>query len=308
MNNLNLSLLLKASRFRVIPVMVIPVVLGGLGAIVWNDTFHPILFVLTFIGSIAAHLFSNMINDLWDFRNGIDTAAKETASTISTNSGFLANGTIAERTFSFLTWSLFAVALICGLILSISSGWLVLVFGGLGALIAYFYVAPPIKFGYRGKGYSEIAILLSFGILPTLGSYYVQTMQVDYRPILLSLPIGLLTTLILFNHHFLHWKSDQSAGKRTLVVVWGEKRALIFSKCLFVLSYLALILCVVMDVFPYYALLALVTAVPFYRVYGNLKSENPSPAYLPLMGASLKATTRGGLIMMLALVVQAIFQ
>lgn len=308
MNNLNLKLLMKATRFRVIPVMIIPILLGGLGAIVWKDTFHPMLFVLTFVGSIAAHLFSNMINDLWDFRNGVDTAAKETASTISTNSGFLANGIIAERTFSLLTWSVFAVALICGLILSVISGWLVLIFGGLGGLIAYFYVAPPIKFGYRGKGYSEIAILLSFGVLPTLGSYYVQTMQVDYRPILLSLPIGLLTTLILFNHHFLHWQSDQSAGKRTLVVVWGEKRALVFSKFLFVLSYASLIACVIIGVFPYYALLALLTAVPFYRVYRNLKSENPSPAYLPLMGASLKATIRGGIIMMLALVVQAIFQ
>ena len=202
-----LSLYLKASRFRVIPVMVIPILLGGLGAIVWNDSFHPFLFVLTFVGSIAAHLFSNMINDLWDFRNGIDTAAKETASTISTNSGFLANGTISERTFSFVTWSIFAIALLCGITLSLISGWLVIVFGGLGGLIAYFYVAPPIKFGYRGKGYSEIAILLSFGILPTLGNYYVQTMHVDYRPILLSLPIGLFTTLILFNHHFLHWQA-----------------------------------------------------------------------------------------------------
>ncbi|WP_244163161.1 prenyltransferase [Paenibacillus pectinilyticus] len=299
---------MKASRFQVIPVMVIPVILGGLGAIVWNDTFHPLLFVLTFIGSIAAHLFSNMINDLWDFRNGIDTAEKETASTIATNSGFLANGTIPERTFSLLTWSLFALALICGLILSVTSGWLVLVFGGLGALIAYFYVAPPIKFGYRGKGYSEIAILLSFGILPTLGSYYVQTMTIDYRPILLSLPVGLLTTLILFNHHFLHWQADRTAGKRTLVVVWGEKRALVFSKFLFVLSYAALIYCVIDGVFPYYTLLALLTAVPFYRVYSNLKAENPSHAYLPLMGASLKATKNGGIIMMLALVVQAIIQ
>ncbi|TXK84048.1 prenyltransferase [Paenibacillus sp. N3.4] len=303
-----LTLFLKASRFRVVPVMVIPVILGGLGALVWNDTFHPILFVLTLIGSIAAHLFSNMINDLWDFRSGVDTAAKETAATISTNSGFLANGTLTERTFSFLTWSLFATALICGILLSIWSGWLVLLFGGLGALIAYFYVAPPIKFGYRGKGYSEIAILLSFGILPTLGSYYVQTSLTDYRALLISLPIGLLTTLILFNHHFLHWKADQSVGKRTLVVVWGEKRALSFSKFLCVLAYLALVICVVLQIFPFYALLALLTALPFYRVYGNLKAENPSQAYLPLMVASLKATTRSGIIMILALIVQAFMQ
>ncbi|MGG1552625.1 prenyltransferase [Paenibacillus ferrarius] len=304
----NWSLFMKLSRFRVVPVMVIPVLLGGFGALVWNDTFHPWLFVVTIIGAVAAHLFSNMINDLWDFRNGIDIAAKETASTISTNSGFLANGTIKERTFSLVTWGLFAIALVSGVVLSLFSGWMVLAFGALGGLIAYFYVAPPIKFGYRGKGYSEIAILLSFGILPTLGSYYVQTSQVAIRPMILSLPIGLLTTLILFNHHFLHWRADQSAGKKTLVVVWGERRALWFSKALFALSYIALIVCVIAGVFPYYALLALLSAIPVYRVYTLLKAENPSPAYLPLMGASVQASTRGGVIMMLSLIVQAIIQ
>ncbi|MEW9701526.1 prenyltransferase [Paenibacillus sp. SI8] len=299
------ALFMKASRFRVVPVMIIPVILGGLGALVWNQTFHPVLFLLTLIGAIATHLFSNMINDLWDFRNGIDTAAKETTATISTNSGFLANGTLAERTFSNLTWALFGVALICGIILSVTSGWWVLLLGAIGALIAYFYVAPPIKFGYRGKGFSEVAILASFGILPTMGSYYVQTMHFDVRLLLLSLPIGLLTTLILFNHHFLHWQADQISGKRTLVVVWGEKKALRFSKFLLAIACLALIGCAVLNIFPYYGLLALIPVLPLLRVYGSLKAENVSHAYLPLMGASVKATTRSGIIMILALLLKA---
>lgn len=297
---------LKASRIRVLPVMLIPIALGGLGAYVWNDVFHPLLFIITLIGAGAAHLFSNMINDLWDYYNGTDVAAHTTEGAISTNSGYLTKGTWSIRMFAAVTWGLFGIAGICGIILTIYSGWEALVFAILGALIAYFYVAPPIQFGYRGKGYSEVAILLSFGVLPVVGAYFVQTSHLDYRAFLLSLPIGLLTTLILFNHHFLHWQADLQAGKRTLVVVWGERKALLFSKVLLILAYFTLVVCVIANALPIYALLALPTAIPIYQVYGRLSSHNESIAYLPLMGGSLKATMRCGLILIVSLIIQGL--
>ncbi|OMF36996.1 prenyltransferase [Paenibacillus sp. FSL H8-0548] len=296
----------KASRMRVLPVMLIPIALGSLGAYVWNDIFNLYLFIVTLIGAAAAHLFSNMINDLWDYYNGTDAAAQSTQGAIATNSGYLTKGTWSIRMFAAVTWGLLAIAAVCGIILSIYSGWLALVFGLLGALIAYFYVAPPIKFGYRGKGYSEIAILISFGVLPVVGAYFVQTSLLDYRPLLLSLPIGLMTTLILFNHHFLHWQADKQAGKKTLVVVWGEQRALLFSKILLVLACISLIICVLAQALPIYALLALPTVIPLYLVYGRLSSHNESIAYAPLMAASLKATIRSGVIMIAALIIQGL--
>lgn len=296
----------KASRMQVVPVMLIPVVLGALGAYVWDDEFNLWLLLLTLLGSASAHLFSNLVNDLWDYKNGTDGAAQATEGAISTNSGYLTKGIWSVRKFEIVTWALFALAAVCGIALAFLSGWLAFAFGALGGLIAYFYVAPPIKFGYRGKGYSEIAILLSFGFLPVTGSYYVQTSHLDYRAMLLSLPIGLLTTLILFNHHFLHWQADRQAGKRTLVVVWGERRALVFSRALLLLAVLSHVACVVAGALPFYALLALVAAVPLYAVYGKLKDENPSHAYGPLMGASVKATFRCGAILILSLIVQAL--
>lgn len=298
----------KASRFQVIPVMLVPVFLGALGAFWWKGVFHPVLFVITLIGAGAAHLFSNMINDLWDYRNGADVVAKETPEVVTTNSGFLSGGIMSEKTFAAITWSLLGLAVLCGVVLSLFSGWPVLVFGGLGGLIAYFYVAPPIRFGYRGKGLSEVAILLSFGVLPVMGAYFVQTSEISLKSVLLSMPVGLLTTLVLFNHHFLHWQADKQAGKNTLVVVWGEKRALYFSRMLLYLAYIFLILCVVTGIVPWYALLGLLTVIPLYRVYGRLKEHNPSTAYLPLMGASVQASIRCGLIMTAALLLQGLIQ
>ncbi|WP_342437515.1 prenyltransferase [Paenibacillus sp. FSL L8-0436] len=296
----------KATRFGTIPVMLIPVVLGTVGAYVWGGEFHPFLFVITIIGAISAHLFSNMVNDLWDFRNGTDMEAKNTPGMISTNSGFLSGGLLSETVFAVLTWSLLAVAVFCGAVLSIYSGWEILWFVAVGALIAYFYVAPPLRFGYRGKGYSEFAIFVAFGIMPVLGSYFVQTGEFSLKPVLLSVPVGLLTTLLLFNHHFLHWKADEQAGKRTLVVVWGERKSLIFSRVLLYTSYASLIVCVGFGVLPVYALLALLTAIAPVHVYRGLQPQNASPAYLPLMGASQQASVRCGAIMAVALLIQGL--
>lgn len=299
---------MKASRFRVIPVMLIPVALGALGAYVWTGRFNIYLFVVTLLGAGAAHLFSNMINDLWDFKNGTDVAAGGTDGAIATHSGYLTNGLWSVERFKRAAWLLFLLALGCGIALSLLSGWPVLLFVVAGGFIAYYYVAPPISFGYRGKGYSEIGILLAFGVLPVAGAYYVQTSELDYRALLLSMPIGLMTTLILFNHHFLHWEADRAAGKRTLVVVWGERRALLFSRALLLMAYAALAACVVAGVLPTYALLALATALPLYWTYGKLGARNPSAAYLPLMGQSLKATIRCGGVMIVALIVQSALQ
>lgn len=295
---------MKATRFGTIPVMLIPVVLGTVGAYVWEGEFHPFLFVITIIGAVSAHLFSNMVNDLWDFRNGTDMEAKNTPGMISTNSGFLSGGLLSETIFAVLTWSLLAVAVLCGTVLSIYSGWEIFWFVAAGALIAYFYVAPPLRFGYRGKGYSEFAIFVAFGIMPVLGSYFVQTGEFSLKPVLLSVPVGLLTTLLLFNHHFLHWKADEQAGKRTLVVVWGERKSLIFSRVLLYMSYASLIVCVGFGVLPVYALLALLTAIAPVHVYRGLQPQNASPAYLPLMGASQQASVRCGAIMAVALLLQ----
>ena len=287
-------------------VMLIPVALGALAAFVWDGVFHVGLFVLTLIGAALAHLFSNMINDLWDYKNGADSVVEEEVDAITSHSGYLTKGMWSVRTYTIVTWMLFGVAISCGIILSFFSGWWAFVLGLLGGAIAFFYVAPPLKLGYRGKGLGEVAILLSFGVLPVMGAYYVQTAHMDVRALLLSLPIGLLTTLILFNHHFLHWKLDLRAGKKTLIVVWGEARALRFSKVLLYLAAIALFICTIVGILPYYALIAWVALIPLYRVYGRLKEHNSSQAYLPLMGGSLRATMRFGAILIVIMIIEGL--
>ncbi|GAK11910.1 prenyltransferase [Geomicrobium sp. JCM 19039] len=297
---------MKTTRSQVLPVMVLPVLIGAAGAFAVYETFHLGLFLLTLIGALSAHLFSNMINDLWDFRNGVDIAAEETAAAISTNSRVLPSGTVPERTFAFVTWLFFFIALLCGVVISAFVGWTVLLFAAAGGAIAYFYVAPPLKFGYRGKGYSEVAIFLAFGVLPVVGTYYVLTEQLDLQAFMMSVPIGILTTLILFNHHFLHWQADEASGKKTLVVVLGEKGALRFSKVLASLGFFSIIVGIVFGAFPWYTVLAIIPAIPLFKVYPSFNDTNANESYVKLMSASLKASVRSGLIITICLIISGL--
>ncbi|WP_046225346.1 prenyltransferase [Paenibacillus dauci] len=294
----------QASRMHFVPLMAICIIQGTLAAWVWNGKFNVWIALITMIGACAAHIFSMMINDLWDYRSGADKAAFESDEAISTDSGYLTSGKWSERSYEIVSWCVLAVALICAVILYMLSGWGVLLLGGLGCFMALFYVVPPVRYGYVGKGMSEMAHLLSFGIFPVMGSYYVQTGYFDPRLWILSLPMGILTTLTFFNHHFLHWKTDKQVGKRTLVVRWGVTKSFYFSIVLLSLALLSIIMCAIFGVIPIYGILVLIVAWPLCRMYSEMKGEKRNlQNHQRLLWLSLRTSLQfGGLLILLQLI------
>lgn len=293
----------QASRLHFVPLMAICVVQGALAAWIWNDQFSVLIFLLTLIGSSAIHIFSMMINDLWDYRSGVDVAAYQSDESISTDSGYLTTGKWSEQTFAKVTWSMLAITIVCAVTLYFLSGWGVLLLGGIGGLLALFYVVPPIKYGYIGKGSSEMAHVLCFGVFPVMGAYYVQTGHFDIRLFFLSLPMGLLTTLTFFNHHFLHWKTDKQVGKRTVVVVWGERKSFRFSIFLLCLALFSILICVLVGGLPIYGILALLTAIPLCRMYQHMKNKRNLQTHQQLLWLSLRTSLQCGTVMILVLLV-----
>src|SRR5216684_7141963 len=199
--------------------MLAPVLIGSVLAWQQGVPFQWGLFALALLGALAAHLGANVVNDVFDFAEGTDQTAQKMASegtTLATGSQALLRGQLSLRTYRGLAVALFALALACGIILTFFRPW-TLAFGVAGFLLAFFYVAPPLRLAYVGRGLGELDILISFGILPLVGSYYVQTGNVTYTALLASLPIGLYTMAVLYFHHFLHWRADESVGKITPV-------------------------------------------------------------------------------------------
>jgi 1,4-dihydroxy-2-naphthoate octaprenyltransferase len=215
-----LQLFLAATRARTLPVMIAPVVIGA--TLAWQQglPFSWGLCALTLAGALAAHLGANVVNDVFDFGEGTDQAAHEImpqGTTLPTGSQLLLNGRLSLKAYRGLSLACFTVALLCGLVLSFYRPW-TLAFAIVGFLLAFFYVAPPLRLAYIGRGLGEIAILISFGMLPLVGSFYVQAGTVTSVALLASLPIGLYTMAVLYFHHFLHWRAPRLSTARSLAV------------------------------------------------------------------------------------------
>lgn len=300
------KLLLKATRAGVVLVMILPVVIGTLLATALTGQFQFLPFVLAVVGAGAAHLASNTVNDFWDYKSGADTFATNSEGEVATHSGVLVSGIMTTRQVGLLTTILFAVALACGIALAFLVGWPVLVFALLGFLLAYFYVAPPIAYGYIGRGLGEIGVLFSFGVLPVMGAFYVQTGIVSWAAFLASLPMGLLTTAILLNHSFMQWRADQQARKMTPVVAFGVDNALKFSWVIAISAYVTLVIGVLFSVLPWFALLALITFPIVAKGLQAAQQIKAVPGYGQLMAATFQSDVTVGGVIILSLIATVI--
>jgi 1,4-dihydroxy-2-naphthoate octaprenyltransferase len=301
-----LQLLLKATRARTLPVMLAPVLIGSVLAWQQGTPFHWGLFALALTGSLAAHLGANVVNDVFDFAEGADQAAQKImpeGNTIATGSQALLSGQLSLGAYRGLATAFFALAFLCGVILTIFRPW-TLAFGLAGFCLAFFYVAPPLRLAYIGRGLGELDILISFGILPLVGSYYVQTGNVTFNVVLASLPVGLYTTAVLYFHHFLHWRADQEVHKVTPVVALGERGARLAGIVLLLLISITLLLDGLFQVFPWYSAIAALTAIPvmlaLWRATGDLKG------YVKLLAANLNANLLTALLILTALLLRGV--
>jgi 1,4-dihydroxy-2-naphthoate polyprenyltransferase len=204
---------------------IIPVILGAALAYRATRAFSLFDFLLVLFGMIFAHLGVNLANDYFDYRQGADQDNRF-RNNFSGGSPFLVEGVTNPERYNKLTWVSFALAGICGLVLMVKVDrgigpvfWIALA----GFISGYFYTAPPLKFVYRGFG--EVFILLGFGILPLVGTYYVLTGSLAFEPLIAGTTVGLLTTNILYINQFPDYQSDRDSGKSTLVVRLGTERA-----------------------------------------------------------------------------------
>ena len=299
-----LQLLFQATRARTLPVMLAPVLIGSVLAWQQGTPFQWGLFVLALLGALAAHLGANVVNDVFDFAEGTDQTAQKMVpegTTLATGSQALMRGQLSLRTYRGLAIALFALALLCGIVLAFFRPW-ALAFGVAGFLLAFFYVAPPLRLAYVGRGLGELDILISFGILPLVGSYYVQAGNITLVALLASLPVGLYTTAVLYFHHFLHWRADQEVGKITPVVALGERRARIVGGILLSCIALTILLDILLKVFPWYTFIAAFTIIPVLltlrQATGDLKN------YLKLMASNRNGDLQAAFLILLAILVR----
>jgi 1,4-dihydroxy-2-naphthoate octaprenyltransferase len=118
----------------------------------------------------------------------------------------------------------YVITAFIGIYLSVAISWGILVFGLCGMACAYFYTAPPIRYGYHGLG--EISQMINFSFTIGMGSYFVQTQELSWEAFWTLLPLGFMMFSMITINEIPDRKEDAQHGKNNLVVMLGVKKAL----------------------------------------------------------------------------------
>ncbi len=225
--------------------------------------FDATYFTLTLIAALCLHAGTNMINDYFDFKSGCDLhpTYKEFWAPFFGGSRLLPDGALTPRDVYIASVSCFALSGIISGYLAIEKGPVIILLGVIGVLSGYLYVT---QLAPRGVG--EIFVGLNFGPLMVLGSYYVQTQMISLKPLVASIPLGLLITAVLLINEVPDYDADKSVGKSTLVVRLGRRRAASVYGILMLSSYGATLLGSAFSLMPITALLAFFTTPMALRV------------------------------------------
>ena len=204
---------------------------------------------MTTFGILFFHLFSNLYNDYFDVSHGTDEANTEyfnagmnssmlKGAQLSGGSRAVELGLITLKGTKSLANIMFVLGLAtaAGILFmsyintgSTINAYYSSIIALTGILIGYFYTAKPIRLSSR-YGLGEVSIFLAFGPLLTLGTGFAisnETIQLFsnefYNLLVLGIPIGILTTNILFINQYPDYTSDKKVGKNHLVVLLGKK-------------------------------------------------------------------------------------
>jgi 1,4-dihydroxy-2-naphthoate octaprenyltransferase len=224
----------------------LPYLLGAAWAYAMAGAFDAAVFWSGLGGVVLAVVGVESFNEYFDSRMGTDRVFNP--EDLPPMSGWVL----------WLGVAAFAGAFAVGIYLTYRGGWPIFAFALAGGLAAIFYVAPPIRWAYRGLG--EAVIALSYGPWMVLGSFYLHTGTLSWGALWASLVPGLLIMALAVVNAIPDYHQDRLVGKRNLVVRLGRKHGVWLYLALAAAGLVVAAVGVAAGVFPVACLAALLAA------------------------------------------------
>ncbi|HET9486866.1 MAG TPA: 1,4-dihydroxy-2-naphthoate polyprenyltransferase [Chryseosolibacter sp.] len=217
---------LEAFRLRTLPLALSSIAMGGFlayraGAFRWD------IFLLCILTTIFLQILSNLSNDYGDSVHGADNINRKGPSR-AVQSGAIRprQMLLAIIVFSFLS----LVTGVMLLLVSFGMNWRAILFFlalgllSIGAAITYTIGRRP--YGYLGLG--DVSVLIFFGLVGVMGSYYLFAKAISWYEVLPAMSMGLLSIAVLNINNIRDIESDKMAGKYSIPVRLGRKKAIAY--------------------------------------------------------------------------------
>jgi len=206
---------IEGARPRTLPAAIAPVAVGT-GLAMGAQSLRIGAALLCLVVAIALQVGVNYANDYSDGIRGTDAARVGPVRLVG-------QALAAPRSVKLAAFASFGLAMVAGLglVLMTAQWWLLLV--GVACVAAgWLYTGGRHPYGYLGLG--EVFVFVFFGLVPVIGTYYVQALEVSAASIWASVAVGFLACAILVANNLRDIPGDTLSGKRTLAVRLGDAR------------------------------------------------------------------------------------
>ncbi len=220
----------NGARPRTLVASVAPVVVGTAAAgraSVWRT-------LAAFAVGLGLQIGVNFANDYQDGMRGIDTDERQGPQRLTSS------GLASPRSVLLAALASIAVAGVAGLALAVATSLWLIPIGAAAMLALWFYSGGPRPYGSLGLG--EVMVFAFFGLMATAGTAYVQAERIPAAAWWSSAAMGFLAVAILEANNVRDISTDSVAGKRTLAVRLGHRRARALYRALVVAAFATIML------------------------------------------------------------------
>lgn len=259
---------------------VTPVLIGAAQASRSGQVVAWGLFPVFLLCAFLFHAATNLISDHVDYKKSVDRIYTYGSS------GVLVQRKLRPEEVKTAAYALYAIGFLLGLFIVAERGWGLLLLGLAGMAGGYFYTVSPV--GYKYRAFGDLGVFLFMGVLLVAGVFWALTGVISFSSFLVSLPISLLVTAILYANNVRDIKHDQEAGVLTLAGRLGFIRA----KKLyyfFILAAYAVTVCLVFGRVVPLGTLAVFLTLP--KAWQNISRMRSAQEGRPDMIATLDAQT-----------------
>jgi len=260
-----LSAWFRVIRIRFLLSSVIAVSVG-LGISWWHIGQIDILYaIMTMGGVVSLHASVDLLNDYWDFKRGIDTQTQRTK--MSGGTGVLPEGLLQPNQVYRAGIAFLIIGALIGSYFVIIDGIVIGMILAFAVVSIYFYSTKIVD-----SGLAEIFVAIK-GTMIVLGTYFIQTLEINLTTIMGGIFIGALSSLVLFITSFPDFEADKAKGRKTLVIFVGKQKATIVFWIFPIVVYSILISGIFYEIFPIYCIISL-AMFPLIIKAGLLLKQN----------------------------------
>ena len=291
-----ISVWLRVIRVRFLLASVIAVLVGL--ALNWSQNGSIEFFdaFLTFAGVMALHASVDLLNDYWDFKRGIDT--KTTRTKMSGGTGVLPEGLLKPSSVYRAGVFFLVLGALIGSYFVITYGILIAIILGFAILSIYFYSTKIVD-----SGLGEFFVAVK-GSMIVIGTFYIQSGEVNIESILAGIVIGTLSSLVLFIASFPDHDADKSKGRKTLVITVGKEKARKLFWIFPLFAYGVIVIGVVLNHLPVFTLISLMSFPLIIKSgIGLQKNYDSVENLVPYMSSTLKFSRLTGILFVISFLI-----